>query len=284
MATPVRFQDAWARQQAAVVGNDPDRFTVATPTDAAHGDKTDAPPPLMMDAPTTQGGGEIYSDAIFENRGPLPTSTLIDNTPVSTGTPEESGHGYGGCTTPGEDIGKLAYYRGRDDGAAKRQTSTDAKYRKSDDNFYGLSIDATSTTPIAEMGLGNPALGTNRGVNGFPENNGDSGRPWAWRVNSPSWHLGVYEESKIQRNYEPTSLRRNVMKTTEADIVTIIGDAPPPAKSDTYASPFSALQKFMPKRRKVRGIRRDPGPFDEDMLAMPPMEYVGVNVDGMVVP
>jgi hypothetical protein len=280
-----RFQDAWARQQAAIVGTDPDRFTVATPTDPRHGDKSEAPAPLMMDAPISQGGGELYSDALFENRGHLPQPSLIDRTPVEgQGTPEETGHGYGGCYTPGENIAKLAFYRGRDDGAADKQTRTDTKYRKSDDNFYGLSIDAFRDTPIARMGVGNPALGTTRGINGFSVNDGDSGRPWAWRVNMPSWHLGVYEESKIDRRFEPPSMRRDQMKMIEADIVTIIGDAPPPAKSDTYASPFSALQKFMPKRRKVRGIRRDPGPFDEDQLAMPTPEYVGMGVDGLVVP
>lgn len=278
-----RFQDAWARQQAALVGNDPDRFTVATPTDPAHGDKSEAPPPLMMDAPIAQGGGELYSDAFFENRGPLPQPTLIDKTPVEgQGNPEATGHGYGGCYTPGENIAKLAFYRGRDDGAADKQTQTDTKYRGHDDDFYGLSIDASRDVPIDRMGAGNPVFV--RGINGHPVNDGDSGRPWAWRVNMPSWHLGVYEESKIDRNYSPPTLRRDVMKTTEADIITIIGDAPPPAKSDTYASPFSALQKFMPKRRKVRGIRRDPGPFDEDMLALPTPEYVGMGVDGLVVP
>jgi hypothetical protein len=70
----------------------------------------------------------------------------------------------------------------------------------------------------------------------------------------------------------------------EPDIVTIIGDAPPPEKSDVYASPFSSLQKFMPTRRRPRGIRRDPAPWDEDLLAVTPVGVITpLGVDGMVV-
>jgi hypothetical protein len=270
-----------------LVGNDPDRFTVATPTDPLHGDMTteaDAGSPLLIDAPIAQGGGEIYSDAFFENRGHLPTSTLIDKTPVEgQGNPEATGHGYGGRYNPGATTAELAFMRGRDDGAAKRQTSTDAKYRHSDDDYYGFSVDGYRDTPIARMGAGNPVF--IRGINGHPANDGDSGRPWAWRVNSPSWHLGTYEESKVQRNYRPPTLHRDVVKVTEADIVTIIGDAPPPDKSDTYASPWSSLQKFMPKRRRVGGIRREPGPWDEDLQAkVPSPDYAGFVGDGLVVP
>jgi len=278
-----QFRDTWARSQAAIVGNDPDRFTVATPTDPGHGDSSEAPAPLMMDAPVAQGGGELYSDAFFENRGGIPRSTLVDRTPVEgSGNPEMTGHGYGGSYVPGESIAKLAFYRGRDDGAADRHTRTDTKYRKSDDDFYGLSIDASRDVPLTRMAPGNPVF--IRGINGHPVNDGESGRPWGWSVNQPSWHLGVYEESKINRRFEPPSMHRTVVKPVEADIVTIIGDAPPPDKSDTYASPFSSLQRFMPGRRKVRGIRRDPGPFDEDMQAQNSPEFGGYGVDGLVVP
>lgn len=278
------FQDAWARQQAALVGNDPDRFTVNTPTDPGHGDKSEAPAPLMMDAPQAPGGGEIYFDGYFENRMHLPNPTLIDREPVGIGTPEQTGHGYGGRFNPGATTAELGFVRGRDMGAADRQTRTDSKYRHFDDDFYGLSIDAYRDVPINRMGPGNPVF--IRGINGHPANDGPSGRPWAWRVNSPSWHLGVYEESKIQRNFQPPTLDRNgTPKVVEADITTIIGDAPPPSKSDVYASPWSALQKFMPKRRRVSGIRRDPGPWDEDMQARNPSpDYAGFNGDNLVVP
>jgi len=238
----------------------------------------------MMDAPISQGGGEIYSDAFFENRGHLPNPTLIDQTPVSIGTPEQSGHGYGGRFNPGATTAELNFVRGRDDGAAKRQVSDPVKYKNVDDDFYGLAIDASRDTPIARMPAGNPVF--IRGINGHPVNDGDSGRPWAWRVNSPSWHLGVYEESKVQRDrFRAPSMRRNIPKVVEADVTTIIGDAPPPSKSDTYASPFSALQKFMPKRRRVGGIRREPGPWDEDLQAMEPtVGSAGFIGDGLVVP
>jgi hypothetical protein len=97
-----------------------------------------------------------------------------------------------------------------------------------------------------------------------------------------AWKRGDYEQSFIQRNFRAPSWFHRPVKVTEADIVTIIGDSPPPRKSDTYASPWSALQKFAPKRRKVRGIRRDPGPWDESQQAYEPPIY-GLSADGMTV-
>jgi len=265
-----RYEGAWLRSQADWYA-DPDRFTVNTPTDPAHGDKSDAPPPLMMDAPVLQSGGEIYSDAIIQGYTELPPAMPIDHTPVQgQGTPEESGHGHGGITTPGADIGLLASRRGLDEGAAKRATSSTTPYRFFNENFFGFFTKGFEPPPITQ-GPGDAVL--RRGLNGYPENDGEGGRPTAWNVDADiaivggTWRRGDYEGSNVQRDFTPPNRRHGEVKMVEADIITIIGDAPPPSKSDTYASPFSSLQKFLPKRRKVGPLRQDPGPWDEDIVA-----------------
>lgn len=286
MTTLARYEGAWLRSQADWYGEQ-ERFTVSKPTDPAHGDKSEAPPPLMMDAPRLQGGGEIVTDAIFEVYDVIADATLIDETPVGGhGTPEATGHGFGGLTTPGADIGSLASRRGTDVGAAKDATSDSPILRKFDENYFSFRTKGMEPPPITQ-GPGDAVL--RRGLNGYPDNDGDGGRPTSWSVQDDidivggTWRRGDYEGSNVQRNFRPPNRRHGEVKMVEADIVTIIGDAPPPDKSDVYASPFSSLAKFMPKRRKVMGIRRDPGPWDEDLQAREPSYEGQVSVDGMVV-
>lgn len=277
-----RYADAWARQSRDWYGEE-ERFTVSTPTDPAHGDKSDAPPPLLMDAPTLQGEGEVYTDADWEQYEPLPPATLIDETPVQgQGTPEESGHGYGGLTRPGASQGELGAARGRDVGAHKRQTTTTPVYQFWNEVFFGFFTKGYEPPPITQ-GANNPVF--IRGINGHPVNNGPQGRPTAWSVDGDGWRRGDYEGSNVDRDLSPPNRTHGEVKMVEADIVTIIGDQPPPpGQGDTYASPFSSLQKFMPKRRHVRGMRRDPGPWDEDLVAAPPAgEIASTSADGMVV-
>lgn len=286
MTSYARYDDAWLRSQANWYA-DPDRFTVDTPTDQAHGDKSDAPPPLMMDAPVLQSGGEIFSDVKIETFHELAPALPIDQTPVKGhGTPEESGHGHGGITTPGADIGNLASRRGLSEGAAKRETSSTTPYQFFNEIFFGYFTKGFEPPPITH-GNGDAVL--RRGLNGYPENDGDGGRPTAWSVDQDieivggTWRRGDYESSNVDRDLTPPNRRHGEVKMVEADIVTIIGDAPPPAKSDVYASPWSSLQKFMPKRRRVGGIRRDPGPWDEDIVAnASEMPSYGVSSDGLV--
>ncbi len=277
-----RYEGAWARQ-AAEWFQDPDRFTVSGPTDPAHGDKSDAPPPLMMDAPVLQDTGDIYTDVMWENHDNLPPGDPIDRTPIDgQGTPEQSGHGYGGVFRLGATSGDLGNARGRDVGAPTRSTKTSTVYQKHDETHFGTYTVGDEPPPITRI-PNNPAL--IRGINGYPANDGDAGRPGSWTVNVPSWRRGDYFGSNVQRNFRAPSFRPGI-KMVEPDIVTIIGDQTPPDQWDPYASPFSSLQRFLPWRRKVQGIRRDPGPWDEDLQALPtglgdvsllPVEYLVVN-------
>lgn len=280
-----RYQGAWLRSQQEWYV-DPERFTVDTATDPRHGDKTDAPPPLMMDAPVMPGGGEIATDAYMQEYTGLPVATEIDRTPVQgQGNPEETGHGYGGLTTPGADIKDIAAMRGQDVGAAKRSTSSSPVYQFFNEVFFGYFTKGFEPPPITQ-GMGDAVL--RRGLNGYPDNDGEGGRPTSWNVDNDiaivggTWRRGDYEGSNVDRDFTPPDRRHGEVKMVENDHSTIIGDAPPPAKSDVYASPFSSLQKFMPKRRRVSGVRQDPGAWDEDLMATPTFPVSAPSVDGMV--
>lgn len=288
MATNTRYADAWARQASDWYG-EKERFTVSGPTDPEHGNRADAPPPLMMDAATAQTGGEIVTDVKWENYEHLDPAITIDETPVQgQGVPEESGHGYGGIFEPGADIAHLAAMRGRDLGAAKRATSTTPTYKFFDDLFYGYFTHGWEPPPITHRGSDPVFI---RGINSHPVNNGPSARVGTWTVEGDGWKRGEYEASNVQRGaFKPTRQipvdlpggKPHQVKMVEADIVTIIGDAPPPVESDTYASPFSSLQKFMPTRRRVRGLRREPGPWDEDLQAVDVGVAQPTGADGLV--
>lgn len=300
-----RYQDAWLRTQFAP---DPDRFTVETPPDPGHGDKSDATAPvIMMDAPVLQGGGEIFTDSIFENDMPLPVGRQIDETPLNddgTGrsTPEIKGHGYGGIFRPlssheptvGDDTyapgygrGALGSVRGRDVGVDEKVTHEYGRpYRFHNEDFFGVTTEGMNNPPITQD-PGDPVL--RRGLNAYSENDGDGGRTRgnntsSWTVNMPSWKKGIYYQSNVNRDFNPPNRTHGQVRMIRPDIVTIIGDAPPPDDSDKYASPFSSLQKFLPKRRKLTGIRRVPGPWDEEILAnAPDPVFTGMSADGMVV-
>jgi hypothetical protein len=279
-----RYTGAWARS-ATQWYEDPDRFTVSGPTDPAHGDKANAPPPLMMDAPTLHDTGDIYTDAIWENYHNLPPSDPIDRTPAEgQGPPGESGHGYGGVFRITATDAELANARGRDLGASRRATQTTPVYKKHDETFFGTHTIGFDPPPITHIS-NNPGL--IRGINGYPANDGSGGRPGSWRVNAPSWRRGDYYQENVQRDFSPPDRRHGQFKMVEVDSVTIIGDQPPPDQWDPYAPPVSSLQRFLPWRRRVRGIRRDPGPWDEDMQALPTTAVGDVStlpVEYLVVP
>lgn len=277
-----RYEGAWLQNAPAFYG-EKERFTVSGPTDPAHGDRSDAKAPLMIDAPLAPDRGEIYSDALIPGLDNVPNPVRIDETPVEGhGTPAESGHGYGGIFVPGAAPPVTGIMRGKDDGAAKRATSQNPMYRFFNENFFGFFTRGSEPPPIADY-VGNPVFV--RGINSMDVNNGP-GRPWSWSTDGTgTWRRGDYEGSNVQRDFTPPNRRHGELKMVEPDIVTIVGDATPPTQSDTYASPFSSLQKFLPTRRRVRGIRRDPGPWDEELQAItyPDRPTYGY-ADGLVVP
>lgn len=275
-----RYANAWAAQATQWYGEQ-ERFTVSnTATDPAHGDKSEAPAPLMMDAPVLPAGGEIYSDVHWEE---TPNPVQIDRTPVrGHGTPQDSGHGFGGNFRIGASDAQLAAHRGVDLGADKRETSSPPVYWFHDDHPYTTHTVGFEPPPIAQM-HNNPAL--IRGINGYAANDGPAGRLASWSVEGESWRRGDYYQENIARGaFHPPLRHHREIKMVEPDYPTIIADAPPPDKPDTYASPFSSLQTFMPRFRRPFGTRREPGPWDEQLNAQEVTEGATNYADGLQVP
>lgn len=285
-----KYTDAWKNQQFYP---ELERFTVQNPPDPGHGDKSEAPNAIIMqDAPVLQDGGELFTDVIFENYQHLPPSVRIDETPVDgSGTAAERGHGYGGfygflSDAVGYGRGYLGNLRGRDLGADKRATSQFGRpYRFFNEEWFGILLSGFEPPPIT-AGPGDKVL--RRGLNAYPENDGSGGRvraigPGSWDVNTPSWRRGWYLWSNVNRDFTPPNRTHTTARMVRPDIVTIVSSAPPPAKSDKYASPFFSLQKFMPKSRKVRGTRRVPGPWDDESVTNYEPNFEVPSIDGMVV-
>lgn len=286
-----KYTDAWANQHQFYPEGE--RFTVETPPDPGHGDMSEAPNAIIMqDAPVLQGGGEIGGEFLFENFVHLPPATRIDNTPVEgDGTGSDRGRGYGGTFRPlsaalAYGRGILGGVRGRDLGADERETKQFGRpYRFWNEHYFNYLLEGFAPPPITK-GPGDPVL--RRGLNAYDENNGSGGRvrgigPGSWKVPSPSWRYGWYLGSNVNRDFTPPNRTHGEARMVRPDIVTIVTSAPPPAKSDKYASPFGSLQKFMPKRRKIRGVRTVPGPWDDELVADAAPNFELPSIDGMVV-
>lgn len=264
-----RYTGTWLQRQFYP---EHERFTVHTPPDPGHGDLSDASHVTTnMDAPLSQPGGEIHSDALFENYNTLPAADPIDRTPTGSGGTKrvvDNGH-FGSPTSPKASITETSNARGQDMGAPKRGTGDTIPllghgWLDHEQPFTVIS-EGMRTTPMANQGSGYEVL--RRGLNADPINDGDSGRDDAWTVDAPSWKLGRYIATNIQRRFQFPSLSRGEVKYAQERTVTIIGDAPPPEKSTKYDSPYSTLQRFMPKRVPLTGgIRRQPGPWDEPVI------------------
>lgn len=296
------FADTWLRSQWEP---DRDRFTVETPPDPEHGDRSEPSNAVVMqDAPVLQGGGEIVTDAQMEHEFPRAKSVRIDETPVGHGPPpERAGHGYGGSfrfwdAVEGYGRGVMGNLRGRDLGAARRATvQVGRPWRFHDDDYFGTTTEGLADTPMSER-TGSPVLV--RGINAYDANDGDGGRQrptpegaltnrGSWRVNMPSWKLGAYLGSNVQRNaFRPPHRTHNEIKYGQPNIVTVVGDAPPPRRPTKYDSPFSSLSQFglnIPGRRRP-AMRRQPGAWDDEVVvANTDRGQIGGEVaDSMVVP
>lgn len=293
-----KFEDAWKRQQFAP---DMDRFTVHTPPDSGHGDKSELPNAVVMiDAPQAQPGGEICTDVYFETYRHLPPSQRIDNTPVAgqvghnsdQDTAADHGHGIGGSTMidPPGAVGRLrgialrGRQRGRSDGAEIKGTTTNRSFWKYDETPFGYSIQGYRSTPMASQPGGDAVL--RRGLNAYPENDGDGGRPGGWSVNTPSWKLGVYQGDNVQRDFQPPNRTHEDVRYNELRVATTIPGAPPPTVSTKYNSPFNSTAKFTTRgQRIIRGIRREPGNWDDAAVAQEYPVAETANFGGhMVVP
>lgn len=302
-----RYTDAWLKLQ---FDPDPDRFTVETPPDPGHGDVTEPSQAVVMqDAPILQGGGEIVTDALFEELTHLSPSVPVDSTPVGHGVPR-TGHGSppGGTTRPlsaEEGYGRqvMGGLRGTDHGAAiAGMIDPGRPYRFYDDDMFGYTSEGADDTPLSGM-PGSPILV--RGLNAYDANDGTGGRTRqltvrahgatkdipvsSWRVNAPSWKRGLYLGSNVQRGaFHPPRRTHREHHYGLPNVVTIVGDAPPPDKPDKYASPFSSLQRFglNTARTRVPASRRIPGPWDEAIVVANTDKAVpdSQSADGWVVP
>lgn len=278
------FKDTWLRSQWSP---DRDRFTVETPPDPDHGSREELPNAVVMqDAPILQGGGEIVTDAQMEHDFPRAKTIVIDETPVgvSNGVAERAGHGYGGWfgffdSTEGYGRGILGALRGRDLGADRRATvQVGRPWRFYDDAYFGTETAGLTDTPLSNE-TGAPVLV--RGLNAYDANDGPGGRTRpvpegnftsrsSWRVNSPSWKVGTYQGSNVQRGaFHPPIRTHHEVRYNQPNVVTLVGDAPPPTKPTKYDSPYSSLQRFglnVPGRRRPQ-MRRQPGAWDEPTVA-----------------
>jgi hypothetical protein len=289
-----RYTGAWLRAQEQSYP-DPDRFTVEPPPDPAHAWTEDAPPEavVMQQAPVLQGGGEIVTDATIEERSGRGAADPIDRTPMYPGSPP------GGLFRLTDTPPDTAGLRGSDLGGVRREVGQLGRpYRFPSEHYFGLTVEGEDAPPITE-GPGDEVL--RRGLNAYPDNQGVGGRSRAaepgrtpagragrgsWR--GSGWKRGRYDDFRtgVNRNFKPPNRTHREVRLVQPDIVTNVGDAPPPDRPDKYASPFSKLQQFGLQIGRTRrpGMRRAPGPWDEAVIASAPTVSGGVPVDGLVVP
>jgi hypothetical protein len=263
----------------------------------------------MQSAPVLQGGGEIVTDATVEERTGRAPADPIDHTPASQrGTGLDQGEaGSVRAAPPGGPTrlflaaadGIAAVARGRDQGAVRREVGQLGRpYRFPSEQYFGLAIDGSAPPPITS-GEGDDIL--RRGLNAYPENQGAGnrvraslpGKTPAGQAGRGAWRgsgflRGRYQPlvTNVQRHFKPPNRTHKRFRIVEPDVVTHVGDSPPPDKPDKYASPFSKLQQFglQVARTRKPGMRRAPGPWDEAVVAQAPSVSGGVPVDGLVVP
>jgi hypothetical protein len=291
-----RYTGLWLAQQAQAY-EEPERFTVEPPPDPAHAASAEAPAEaqVMQRAPIMQGGGEIITDAIIEERDGRPPADTIDRTP--TVGPGASDTPPGGFYRPSDTPPQMALLRGLDLGAPRRATGQRGRpFQFPSEQYFGLSIDGSAAPPITH-GPGDDVL--RRGLNAYPENDGPGGRTrpagpgrtpagragrGSWR--GSGWNLGRYQPlvTNVQRNFKVPNRTHRRFRVVHPDIAAYVGDSPP--ATDRYSSPFSRLQRFGLNFARTRepGMRRSPGPWDEAIVAGAPTVSGGVSVDGLVIP
>jgi hypothetical protein len=289
-----RYTGLWLRGQEQQY-EDPDRFTVEPPPDPGHAYSPDAPPEavVMQSAPVLQGGGEIVTDVTVEERTGRAPATPIDRTPMFPGAPP------GGLFRLSDTPPLMGLARGVDDGAPRKETGQLGRpVQFPSEHYYAVRVTGEDAPPITK-GPGDEVL--RRGINAYPDNQGPGNRSRAatpgktpagragrgsWR--GSGWRRGVYEPlvANVNRNFKVPNRTHKRFRVVKPDVVTLVGDAPPPDRPDKYASPFSKLQQFGLQVARTRrpGMRRAPGPWDEAVVAQAPTVSGGVPVDGLVVP
>lgn len=302
MPTPVqpRYTGLWARQQAQAY-EDPDRFTVEPPPDPGHAYDPSAPPEpvVQQQAPVLPGGGEIVTDVTIEEVAGRPPSDPIDHTPAE-------GDGHAGHDSPPGGNHRLsatpptlALLRGVDMGAVRREVGQLGRpFQYPSEQYFGVAVDGSQAPPMTQ-GPGDLLL--RRGVNAYPSNNESGGRMrpsgpgrtpagqegrGSWR--GSGWRAGRYQPlvTNVQRHFKVPNRTHRRFRVLQPDVITYVGDAPPPDVDSRYSSPFTKLQRFGLNVGRTRrpGMRRSPGPWDDAQVAAAPTVSAGVPVDGLVVP
>lgn len=246
-----RYSRAWANMQFA---QDPQHGVLPEP-DPEHRKKGAGDPNPAWNAPVYQDSGQIGTDVLpggvnHEGHDVPPTVPLIDRTPTT--------HVDGGEFSAFNTQYELQEAHNKDRGAALKERYQANAYEFFNERYYDAWLDGSPAPAITE---GVKAAYV-RGINSAEVNNGPSGRTRAW---SGRWRAGRYQYHNVNRNFSPPR-RQHDYRFVQPNVVTHIGDAPPPDKPDTYSSPFSSLQRFIKDIKTKPMARRVPPPFDEDLI------------------
>jgi hypothetical protein len=237
----------WAAQ-AQVPYADPQHGTLPEP-DPDHNRKDAAIQNPSWGAPSyAVGNGAITSDPQAPSVVGLEAFNLPMPVPVIDRTPE--GHA-------------ISESHSADHGADDKNVYFPEAYQFFNEHYYGYDLEANGPTPIvAKAGNATPWL---RGINSSPTNN-----PPVNSYAGRGWRQGHYIGSNINRRFAPQR-RQHDYRFVRPDVVTIIADAPPPTKPTRYGPVYSSLQRFKTDIKSRPMQRRQPPPFDEDLL------YDGTN-------
>lgn len=277
-AVDQRYTGAWSRSQT--FERDPQFAEQPTP-DPEHRIPGAIDPNPNWKAPVYQeSSADMTSpDVVGLEAFDMPRAVpIIDQTPNS--------HLVGGPFSAFNTQAELQHAHEVDYGADLKESYHQEVFTFSNERYYTATSDG-APPPAITQGSGDKVL--RRGLNAYPENMGDGGRDRPGRSSADlsasypeggHFRRGRYFQTNVNRRFAPPR-RQHDYRWVRPDVVTIIGDAPPPAKPDQYSSPFSSLQRFKQDIKPKPMIRRVPAPFDEDLIydgsAAVPQASVGMT-------
>jgi hypothetical protein len=249
-----RYEGAWARQQFT---EDADRFTVETGPDPEHRRPGAGDPNPSWNAPVYADVGQFATDVI---PGGVHTEALDPPPPVRVLDDTTPGHQAGYVGDAYSQPGTLQAAHALDEGAHVRNRYHPDGFQFDHEHYYDLWLDGSHAPAIVDRAQGPYG----RGLTSAPMNNVGNERARPGR-SGVIWRAGRYQWHNINRRFTPPR-RAHDFRWLRPDVVTHIGDAPPPAKPDQYSSPFSSLQRFRTDLKSRPMLRRVPAPFDEDLI------------------
>jgi len=249
-----RYEGAWARLQ--LFEEEPDTGVLQYP-DAEHRTPGGGPVNPSTKAPTYADVGQFGTDIVpggvdHEGIDPPAVVPIMDRT-----TP---GHAAGYVGNANTDPLILQEAHDYDEGAALRDSFDHRVWENVPEHYYDLTLDGSP--PPAITARITPPYG--RGVNSAPANNAGNERNRPGRTGVVP-RPGVYHWHGVNREFSPPRVAHD-FRWVRPDVVTHIGDAPPPTNPDRYSSPFSSLERFRTDLKSRPMLRRVPAPFDEDLI------------------